>query len=352
MSAHYVTFIMAVAALANTLLAPAAIGQPSSDARPPWVLAIHGGAGTIPRDITAQQTAAIEQSLSEALGRGREILAAGGTSLDAVEAVVVLLEDDPQFNAGRGAVFTRDGAHELDASIMDGATLATGAVAGVTRVKNPIRAARLVMEKSPHVLLIGTGADAFALEHGCQKASQDYFYTPRRFDDLQKAREKQGLPRLVRPAYPLPADESTDPQPAWDAPGTVGCVALDTHGHLAAATSTGGVSGKLPGRVGDTPICGAGTYADRACAVSCTGKGEQFIRHAIARQVTSLVADDDLTLDEAVRTCLEKTLEPGDGGVIAVDRQGNVSLRATTNAMARGVVDSNGLHETAIWLDR
>jgi beta-aspartyl-peptidase (threonine type) len=264
-----------------------------------------------------------------------------------------MLEDDPQFNAGRGAVFTRAGEHELDASIMDGATLRCGAVAGVKFQKNPIKAARMVMERTPHILLAGERADAFGGENGLEQVEQNYFYTENRFNDLQEALDKLGLERLEAPAYPIPnAAQSANEVQAENGSGTVGCVALDMQGNLAAATSTGGLSGKMPGRVGDTPVIGAGNYANnQSCAVSGTGIGEQFIRHAISAKVAWLVAERELPLDEAVRHCLHKVLQPGDGGIIAIDSQGRISLQATTDSMPRGAADSTGRFETAIWMD-
>jgi beta-aspartyl-peptidase (threonine type) len=248
-------------------------------------------------------------------------------------------------------VFTRVGTHELDASIMDGATMRTGAVAGVKTVKNPIRAARLVMERTPHVLLTAAGADEFAAASGCEIVTRDYFYTDRMFRELEQIRADAGLEPLGEPAYGLPTDAEGAASGEAGARGTVGCVALDVSGHLAAGTSTGGLNGKLPGRVGDTPICGAGTFADAGYAVSCTGKGEEFIRHGIARRVAWLAAEKALPVDETARICLEETLKPGDGGIIALDRSGAVTMRATTEAMPRGVADSTGRMETAIWFD-
>jgi L-asparaginase / beta-aspartyl-peptidase len=319
-----------------------------------WAIALHGGAGKRSREMSAAARERLDRSLRDALSAGKDILSKGGTSLDAVEAVVVMLEDDPQFNAGRGAVFTRTGEHELDASIMDGATLRCGAVGGGKFQKNPIKAARLVMERTPHILLAGQQADEFGRENGLEQVEQSYFYTPHRFNDLQEALKKLGLERLKTPAYALPPESGTQQETqAEGGSGTVGCVALDSHGNLAAATSTGGLSGKMPGRIGDTPIIGAGNYADnKSCAVSGTGIGEQFIRHSISARVTWLVADRELPLDEAVSHCLNKVLEPGDGGIIAVDRDGRISLQATTDSMPRGAADSTGRFETAIWMDR
>ncbi len=324
-----------------------------------WAIALHGGAGSRPRDMPQQEREALEASLREALAAGRKVLSAGGSALDAVEAVVVLMEDDPLFNAGKGAVFTRAGTHELDASIMEGGALRGGAVGGVTSVKNPVKAARLVMEHSPHVLMTSAGADAFAAANGCAVVTQDYFYTDAAWRELQGALAERGLEPLAKPAYSIeapPAATEGGGEPGTSG-GTVGCVALDVHGHLAAATSTGGLSGKAPGRLGDTPVLGAGTYANDAnCAVSCTGKGEEFIRHSIAARVAWLMGDRimgerRLGVDEAVRRCLEAVLPPGSGGIIALDRTGQVSLRATTGAMPRGVADSSGRFDVAIWFE-
>jgi L-asparaginase / beta-aspartyl-peptidase len=318
-----------------------------------WAIALHGGAGTRSRSMSREAREALEQSLNGALSAGKEILSKGGSALDAVEAVVVMLEDDPQFNAGKGAVFTRTGEHELDASIMDGATLRCGAVAGVKSQKNPIKAARLVMERTPHVLLAGEQADAFARENGLEQVSQDYFYTQHRFNELQEALAKLGLKPLEKPAYPIERQSNSPQQSGEKASGTVGCVALDVRSNLAAATSTGGLGGKMPGRIGDTPVIGAGNYANNeSCAVSGTGIGEQYIRHSIAAKVAWLRAERKISIDEAVRHCLREILQPGDGGIIAVDRDGRITLQATTESMPRGAADSTGRFETAIWLDR
>ncbi len=326
----------------------------ASEAKDRWVIVLHGGAGRPSRDKTPADDEATHESLKRALVKGKEILAGRGTALDAVEAAVVVLEDEPRFNAGKGAVFNRAGGHELDASIMDGATRRAGAVAAVKHQKNPIKAARLVMERSPHVLLSGDEADKFGRENGLEQVGQDYFYTERRFRDLQEALAKLGLPLLEKPAYPIPADTSSAGSSGVDiVGGTVGCVALDSHGNLAAATSTGGMTGKMAGRIGDSPIIGAGNYADnRSCAVSGTGKGEEFIRNSIAARVAWLMEERGLSIAEAVKHCLTSVLKPGDGGLIAVDREGNVFMHSTTEAMPRGVADSSGRFETAISIDR
>jgi len=290
-----------------------------------WAIAIHGGAGTIPRDLDPESRRRYEDSLREALTLGRDLLESGGRSLDAVERVIVYLEDDPLFNAGRGAVFNAAGGNELDASLMDGASMAAGAVAGVTSVKNPITLARLVMTETPHVLLAGAGAEELAREHGLESVGPDYFWTQRRWDELQRRR-------------------------AAEQGGTVGAVALDRAGNLAAGTSTGGLTAKRFGRIGDSPIVGAGTYADNAtCAVSGTGKGEEFIRHNVAARISMLVGVGGLELEPAAQRVIGERLDPGDGGVIAVDRDGRLALVFNTEGMYRGAADSSGRFEVAIW---
>jgi beta-aspartyl-peptidase (threonine type) len=317
-----------------------------------WAIALHGGAGRISRDLDAKERKDLEDSLKRALDSGIQVLVKAGTALDAVEAVVVNMEDNPRFNAGKGAVFTRVGTHELDAAIMDGSTLRCGAVAAIKFQKNPVKIARFVMERTPHVLLVGEGADAFAVECGSKAVGQDYFYTERRFRELQEALANQKLEPLSKPAYTVP-DKAKDTKDTSgnSSKGTLGCVALDAHGNLAAATSTGGLNGKRPGRIGDSPIIGAGTFANKNCAVSCTGTGEQFIRHSIAARVGLLMEERKLGVDDAVRICLDEILQPGDGGLIALDRDGHVSMRTSTGAMPRAFADSTGRTQTAIWID-
>ena len=280
-------------------------------------IAIHGGAG-VTRRLTPAQQSMYCQGLARALDAGHEVLARGGSSLDAVTAAVVALEDDPLFNAGRGAVYNAAGKHELDASIMDGATLRAGAVAAVSRIRNPVLAARAVMENSPHVLLVGKGAEGFAKQHGLASVSAKYFHT-----DARLAALKKGLKRHH---------------------GTVGAVALDRHGNLAAATSTGGYTGKLPGRVGDSPLIGAGTYADNAtCAVSGTGWGEAFIRVALAHEVSARMQHLNETLPRAARSALTKISRiGGDGGLIALDRRGNIAMPFNSEGMLRACVHADG----------
>lgn len=311
-------------------------------ARPAWALAIHGGAGTMDRETMGPETeASYRAALHAALERGRAILEKGGTAMDAVEAVVRGLEDDPQFNAGKGAVFTADGRNELDAAIMDGSNLKAGAVAGITGTKNPVTLARAVMEKSPHVMLIGAGAERFGQQAGVEQADPSWFFTERRWQSLKKTLRERGLPIPSRPAGVGP--EPT-PLAAADLPfedrkyGTVGAVALDKAGHVAAATSTGGTTAKLWGRVGDVPIIGAGTYAnDKSCAVSATGTGEYFIRLGVARAICDLVEMKGLSLqqaaDEVVQTRL--TALGGDGGIVAVAPDGQAVWSFNTSGMYR-----------------
>jgi beta-aspartyl-peptidase (threonine type) len=300
-------------------------------------LAIHGGAGTIERsNMTPEKERAYRNGLEQALSAGYEILKRGGSSLDATEAAVRVLEDDPHFNAGRGSVFTSAGTNEMDASIMDGRTLKAGAVASVKHIKNPIGLARLVMEKSPHVMLDCAGAEGFAKANGIQLVDQKYFFTQEHWDALQKikAAEKNkasgdGISFLI-----------TD----QDRHGTVGAVALDKDGNLAAATSTGGTTNKMPGRIGDTPVIGAGTYANnQTCAVSCTGDGEYFIRVVAAHEVSALMQYGGMKLQEAAQTALDSVKKlGGTGGLIAIDKNGDIALQFNTNGMYRGYVDPDG----------
>ncbi len=315
------TLFSFVAAVPLPAATPAPAGGPAQ-----WALAIHGGAGVIRRgDLSREKEAAYRASLAAALEAGANILRAGGSSLDAVEATIKVLEDDPRFNAGRGAVFTADGHNELDASIMDGATRRAGAVAGVTRTRNPISLARAVMEKSPHVLLAREGADQFSREQGLPQVDPAYFRTEERWQQLLDWRRDNA--RVLDPTH---------------AHGTVGAVAMDLHGHLAAGTSTGGMTGKRWGRIGDSPLIGAGTYAaDGNCAVSATGSGEYFIRASAARQLCDRIAW--LNLD--VRKAAEATIGSigdigGDGGVIAMDGAGNIAFAMNSSGMYRGWVSA------------
>ncbi|HLF29889.1 MAG TPA: isoaspartyl peptidase/L-asparaginase [Xanthomonadales bacterium] len=304
------------------------------DATFPVAIALHAGAGTIDRKVLEPQAEQeIRAVLEQAVRTGYGILASGGSSLDAVTVVVTLLEDSPYFNAGKGAVFNAQGKHELDASIMNGADLQAGAVAGVRNVRNPVLLARKVMTDSHHVMLIGEGAEAFAREHGIAFEDDSYFFTERRWQQLQQAQ----------------AGENPQAQAASESPdrwlSTVGAVALDSAGNLAAATSTGGTTNKRWGRVGDSPIIGAGTYADnRSCAVSATGHGEFFIRATVARDICARVQYQGISLDQAARDVVMGELRGmgGEGGVIALDRQGKIALTFNTPGMYRASVDAAG----------
>ncbi|HEU4588524.1 MAG TPA: isoaspartyl peptidase/L-asparaginase [Gemmatimonadales bacterium] len=302
----------------------------------PTALVIHGGAGTIRRtDLAPADEAAIRAALRLALEQGYAILRGGGASLDAVQAAITVLEDAPWFNAGKGSVLTSAGTVELDASIMDGATLAAGAVAAVAHVKHPIALARLVMDRSPHVLLVGAGAEAFARAEGVAMVPEDYFIIAARREQLRRAQ----------------AGGRAEPTGQY---GTVGAVALDANGHLAAGTSTGGTTNKLPGRVGDSPIIGAGTYADdRSCAVSATGHGEMFMRHAVAYDICARMRYRGDALTRAAEDVVLGTLlaQEGRGGVIAVDRAGHIATPFNTEGMYRGWVDTAGRMTVRIYRD-
>jgi len=292
-----------------------------------YVIVIHGGAGYTSPDIPDSVKVVYFNSLNKALRLGKEILESGGSSLDAVEQVVRLMEDDTVFNAGKGAVFTEAGTHELDASIMNGIDLSCGAVAGVTKIKNPISLARIVMEKTPHVLFAGSGGDLLGEKFNVEIVDNTYFRTEFRYKQWLKSKQKE--------------DESK---------GTVGCVALDIYGNIAAATSTGGRGDKWIGRVGDSPIIGAGNYANnKTCGVSATGWGELFIRHNVAFNISALMDYKGLSLKEACDEMLFNTLDTGTGGVIAIDKYGNYYMPFNTASMFRGVATSDGIFETSIW---
>jgi len=300
------------------------------------VLVIHGGAGVVKADLTPQKEAQARADLAAALEAGYAVLAAGGSSLDAVAAAVVVMEDSPCFNAGRGSVFTHEGRNEMDAAIMDGATLRAGAVAGVHHAKNPILLARAVMERSSHVFLAGEGAEAFARTAGVELAEAEYFRTDERWEQLQKALREEREQRV---------DPSKTPHH-----GTVGAVALDAHGRLAAATSTGGMTNKRWGRVGDSPLIGAGTYANARCAVSATGWGEYYIRSVAAHDICARVEYGNRSLAEAANEVALGVVPRlgGDGGVIAVDAEGRIAMPFNTDGMYRGWVDRDGVARVMI----
>ena len=301
-----------------------------------YTLVIHGGAGNItPSNLKPEIAAQYQAELTRVLRHGDSLLKAGGTSLDAVESCVRMMEDCPLFNAGKGAVFNAEGKNEMDAAIMDGKTGLAGAVAGVTTIRNPISAARAVMEKSEHVMLAGKGAETFAAEHGLVIVSPDYFFTQNRWD-----------------AY-LKAKANADSISALDKKhGTVGCVAIDKYGNLAAATSTGGMTLKKYGRIGDTPIIGAGTYADNnTCAVSATGHGEFFIRNVVAYDISAFMKYKGLSLAEAADEVIMIKLKNmgGTGGIIAVDKNGNIAMPFNTAGMFRGYVKADGEMKVAMF---
>ena len=305
------------------------------------VLVIHGGAGVIKRDMTSAKEQAVRTAMSQALQDGYARLKAGDSALDAVAAAITVLEDDPNFNAGKGAVFTHDGTNELDAAIMDGNTLRAGAVAGVQRVKNPILLARAVMEQSPHVMLSGAGAEAFAGEHGIALVDPSYFRTDARWQQLQKA---------------LKEDAAKQPHADVETAkhfGTVGAVALDAQGRLAAGTSTGGMTDKRWGRIGDSPIIGAGTYANSGCAVSGTGWGEFYIRTVAAHEICMKVTQMRVPLKRAAAEVINQEIPSmgGNGGAIALDAEGHISIPFNTDGMYRGWIGADGVPHVAIYGD-
>ncbi len=296
-----------------------------------WAIAIHGGAGVIPKSMEEDRKQAYFDDLSKALTAGRDLLADGAEALDVVEQVITILEDSPLFNAGKGSVFTHDGKNELDAAIMDGRDLNCGAISGVSTVKNPISLARRVMTDSRHVFFVREGAERFADEMGVARVEPDYFFTQRRWDSLQKALENEK-------------------QAEAEKHGTVGCVVLDRAGNLAAGTSTGGMTNKRFGRVGDVPVIGAGTYAkNQTAAISCTGFGEQFIRHTVAHDVSALMEYKGMSVKEAAQEVIHSKLDTGDGGLIAVGHNGEIALVFNSAGMFRGAADANGRFDVAIW---
>lgn len=291
-----------------------------------YTIVIHGGAGSFPKDSPDSLTNSYLNSLSEALKIGKSILAEGGSSIDAVEKVINYLEDNPLFNAGKGAVFTSEGKHELDASIMFGKDLSSGAVAGVTIIKNPISLARLVMEKTEHILFAGKGADNLGLKLGVPVVHNSYFHTEEQYKKWLKSRVTNQTGE------------------------TVGCVAIDQHGNITAGTSTGGRQNKMPGRVGDSPLINAGTYANnKTCGVSATGIGELFITNTVAYRVSALMEFKGYSLKQACEEVMYNVLPEGAGGIIAVDKDGNYETIFTTSSMFRAVANSDGIFKVEIW---
>jgi beta-aspartyl-peptidase (threonine type) len=311
----------------------------------PFLLAVHGGAGTIARNEADE--APYHAGLRAALAAGQAVLARGGSALDATVAAVIALEDEPLFNAGRGSVYTADGTHEMDAAVMDGRDRRAGAVAGVRSVRNPVQLARTVMEATEHVLMIGDGAERLAREHGVPTAAPAYFASEAR---LRQLRQAQAAGRGA--ALDHDVHDSDAPLPDQHKRGTVGAVARDAQGHLAAAVSTGGMTNKKPGRVGDSPLVGAGLFADDAtCAVCCTGSGEHFIRTVAAHAVHARIRWGGLALAQAAEAVVHEDLTPigGDGGLIAIGRDGSIALPFNSAGMYRGWIGADGAPHTAIF---
>jgi beta-aspartyl-peptidase (threonine type) len=314
-------FLIAILIIPNQIILPQKVSGK-------YTIVLHGGAGYINPNIDQSVKDAYVKSLTEALELGKNILSEGGTSLDAVEKVVRFFENDTLFNAGKGAVFTEDGKNELDASIMNGKDLSSGAVTGVTIIKNPISLARLVMEKTPHILFAGSGADKLGVKLGVETVDPDYFKVVRRYQQWKLQNEKKN---------------KSDGE-------TVGCVAIDQYGNIAAATSTGGLTGKWTGRVGDSPLINAGTYANnKTCGVSGTGTGELFIKHTVAFHISALMEYKGYTLQQAAEEVIYNIMPEGSGGIIAIDNDGNYEMVFNTLSMSRGVATSEGIFEVKIW---
>jgi beta-aspartyl-peptidase (threonine type) len=332
--------------------------QKTAPKQPAWSIAIHGGAGVIERgQMPAEMETKYRTALTTALDAGAAVLEGGGAALDAVEATAKILEDEPLFNAGRGAVFTANGRNELDASIMDGRTRAAGAVAGLTRTRHPISAARKVMEQSGHVLLSGAGADQFAAEAGLEQVEPAFFFTEHRWRQLEKRLTERGLPI---PARPPGAPREAAPTIPSNTPdelnkrGTIGVVAVDTQGNYAAGTSTGGMTAKRFGRVGDSPIIGAGTYAmNQVCAISATGAGEYFIRLSVARSICALIELKGMSAQQAADQVVQTDLTAmgGDGGVIVIGPRREVVFSFNTTGMYRARRTSDAAAEVSIFKD-
>ncbi len=327
------------------------VKQLQSPQKPRLGFMIHGGAGVITRgSLSPEKENEFRAKLEEALMAGYRALQAGKPGLDAIEIAIRMMEDSPLFNAGKGAVFTADGKNELDASIMNGKTLAAGAVAGLSHVKNPITLARAVMEKSPHVMMSGAGAERFAAEQKLELVDEKYFWTQHRWDALQKVL-KEEKDKAAEPAKKVSMSESAKPANRF---GTVGAVALDKNGDLAAGTSTGGMTNKKYGRIGDAPIIGAGTYADNnSCAVSATGWGEFFIRISVARDIAALMEYQAMSVQAAADRVIQQKLQKlgGDGGVIAMDKFGNMGISFNSEGMYRAYVNSEGKPVVEIYKD-
>lgn len=316
-------------------------GNEQDTTKKDWAIVIHGGAGTISKDLPDSVKQAYMNDLDEAITIGEDALANGESAVDVVQKVINYLENNPKFNAGKGAVFTHEGTHELDAAIMVGNTRNAGAVTGVTTVKNPINLARMVMENSKHVMFAGEGAEEFADEMNVERVNQDYFYTEKRYEAYKRAIKGDSQSGVIKKSEKHWEDDKY---------GTVGCVVLDREGMLVAGTSTGGMTNKMYGRVGDVPIIGAGTYASEVVAVSMTGWGEKIMRAVSGHTVSSYMKfKKGATLEEAGDYLLNDVLEPGDAGMIAVDRYGNMYMNMNTKGMFRAMSDSEGKRKVAIW---
>lgn len=338
--------------LCSVLVLGAAGSPAEAQQKGNYVMVIHGGAGTIlKKNMTPEKERAYKEKLTEALQAGYDLLKSGKSSLDAVEATVRVMEDSPLFNAGKGAVFTNEGRNELDAAIMDGRTRAAGSIAGVTTIRNPISAARAVMERSEHVMMVGEGAEKFARQAGLEIVDPRYFWTEDRWKGLVRARKDDSTRAVLdhgsKKSMRLGIENKDNKF------GTVGAVALDNNGNLAAATSTGGMTNKKYGRVGDAPIIGAGTYANKLVGISCTGWGEYFIRNVVAYDVAALMEYKGLSLSEATREVIMKKVPElgGDGGLIALDKDGNAAMPFNTAGMYRGTVTREGKIEVLIYKD-
>lgn len=317
-----------------------------------YVMVIHGGAGTINKEsMTPEKEQAYKEALTEALQAGYDQIKEGHASLDAVQAAINVMENSPLFNAGKGAVFTHDGRNELDASIMDGATLKAGAVAGVTNLKNPINAARAVMDKSEHVMMVGRGAEIFAAANGCDTVPPSYFFTQERWDQLQRMISQEETGHAAYNDFDPKSSSISGVSDKDKKFGTVGAVALDKSGNLAAGTSTGGMTNKKYGRVGDAPIIGAGTYCNNATAgISSTGWGEFYIREVAANRLSSLMELKGLSVADAAKQVIDEIGKMGgNGGIIALDKAGNVAMEFNTPGMYRGMIDENGKVSISIY---
>lgn len=309
-----------------------------------WALALHGGAGTISQDLPDSVKDQYYAGLEDAVRTGELVLRDGGSALDAVEKVVQNLENNPLFNAGKGSVFTKDGTHELDAAIMDGSTMQAGALTGLTTVKNPISLARIVMEQSNHIFFSGEGAETYADETTVERVENDHFFTQNRYEQWQEAQEEESYMTPEKPAetYDWIEDKKF---------GTVGAVAIDADGNLAAGTSTGGMTNKEFGRVGDVPIIGSGTFANHVAAISATGWGEKIMEQVSANTIANRMEFAGDSLEEAVNFLLNERLQPDEAGFIAVDYNGNIVMNMNTPGMFRGSIDSNGNKVVKIWQD-